>query len=122
MQKDYESVIMLDDKMLDDIKSYSADMLPKIIQTYISSADEYLGELEKAISERSCLKLQKKAHSIKSISGQIGAKRVYTISSDLEETCLDVADADVHWGNVNQLKEVLEKEIIAVKAALQKHQ
>lgn len=117
----YENLPIIETKMINDIKSYSKDMLPKIIETYISSSDEYMLKLKEAVSKRNARVTQKTSHSIKSISGQVGAQRVYSIASDLEETCLDMTEDEINWPETVTLLALLANEINQAKFQLEKY-
>lgn len=63
------------------------DQLTNLIRLYLTSTPELLGKMEIAKGEGDYNKIQKKAHELKGVAGNIGAKRLMVALARLENAC-----------------------------------
>ena len=112
---------LLDANTLDGIRALQSPQSPNILEQlfeiYRSSAPELIKKLHLSIQEGSCESIRDSAHSLKSASGSIGARKIFELSAMLENMGRDkeIDDASKILEDIEQLFpmvcELLEKEI-----------
>ncbi len=65
------------------------DILAKLLKIYLANAPELMRQLESSIREGCCESIREHAHSLKSSSGNIGARRIFELSAKLENLARD---------------------------------
>lgn len=86
--KDTSQSCPIDPKTLDGIRALenegATNLLNELIGIYLSESPKLLKDLEKAIIRSDAAALQKAAHSLKSISGHMGALSLAALCKELE--------------------------------------
>jgi len=72
----------LDNKIIDDLREIEA--LDEVIEIYLNTAPDLLEKMASAIDNHDPLALRTSAHSLKSISGTIGANKLFKVCQQLE--------------------------------------
>ena len=95
----------------------SPNILEQLFEIYRSTAPELLQNLDSAIQDGNCEAIRESAHSLKSSSGNIGARKIFELSAKLEDMGRDeeIDDAGAIFAEVEQLFpkvcELLEQEV-----------
>jgi CheY-like chemotaxis protein len=95
----------------------SPNILEQLFEIYRSTAPELLEKLDAAIQDRDCEVIRESAHSLKSSSGNIGARKIFELSAKLEDMGRDenIDDAGEIFAEIEQLFpkvcELLEQEV-----------
>ncbi len=63
----------------------SPNILEQLLEIYRSSSPELIKKLDLSIQDGSCESIREAAHSLKSASGNIGARKIFELSAKLEE-------------------------------------
>ncbi len=121
------SSAMLDENSLLDINTLngiralqspqSSNILEQLLEIYCTSAPELISKLNSSIQDKSCESIREFAHSLKSASGNIGARKIFELSAKLEEMGRDnkIDGASKIHEEIEQLFpkicELLEREI-----------
>lgn len=63
----------------------SPDILGKLLEIYVANAPELIRQLHSAIQDGCSESIRDSAHSLKSASGNIGARKVFELSATLED-------------------------------------
>ena len=86
--KDTSQSCPIDQKTLDGIRALedegASNLLNELIGIYLNESPKLLRDLEKAIIRSDAVALQKAAHSLKSISGHMGALSLAALCKELE--------------------------------------
>ncbi len=113
---------LLDPQVLQNLREVEA--LDEVIEIYLSTAPELLKTIEEAIANVDAVALQPAAHSLKSISGTLGAFRLFqhcqqleTIARTANQTEAKLPLTDVQ-GIFTLIQEELEQVLIALKKEL----
>ncbi len=81
--------ILLDINTLDSIRALqspdSPDILKQLLEIYRSNAPELIDKLNSSIEDGCCESIRDAAHSLKSASGNIGARKIFELCEILEE-------------------------------------
>ena len=94
----------------------SPNILEQLFEIYRSTAPELLQSLNAAIKDGNCEVIRESAHSLKSSSGNIGARKIFELSAKLEDMGRDenIDGADETLAEIEQLFpkvcELLEQE------------
>ena len=84
---------LLDINTLNGIRALQApqapDILAKLLEIYITRSPELITQLHSAIEETSHEEVRDQAHSLKSASGSIGARKIFELSAKLENMARD---------------------------------
>jgi PAS domain S-box-containing protein len=72
----------LDDRIINDLREIEA--LEEVIEIYLNTAPDLLEKIASAIDNHDPLALRTSAHSLKSISGTIGANKLFKVCQQLE--------------------------------------
>jgi HPt (histidine-containing phosphotransfer) domain-containing protein len=75
---------MLDMQVVDELKDIMEEEFPAIIRGYIEHAPTLMRELDEGVVAADAGRLVRPAHSLKSSSANVGAKRLSEISQDVE--------------------------------------
>lgn len=106
----------IDRDALDDLLAMTggdAALFVELLDTFLTDADQYLGELGAAIAAGDHAALQRPAHSLKSNAMSIGATRLAGLSRELE--------ADARAGSVPSAEsrvEAVRSELAVVRDAV----
>ena len=86
---------LLDVNTLDGIRALQSPQSPNILEQlfeiYRSTAPDLLQNLDASIEDGSCAAIREAAHSLKSSSGNIGARKIFELSAKLEDMARDEA-------------------------------
>jgi HPt (histidine-containing phosphotransfer) domain-containing protein len=112
---------LLDSNTINGIRALQSPQSPNILEQlfeiYRSSAPELIKKLHLSIQDGSCESIRDSAHSLKSASGSIGARKIFELSARLENMGRDeeIDGASKILEDVEQLFpkvcELLEQEI-----------
>jgi HPt (histidine-containing phosphotransfer) domain-containing protein len=106
---------MLDESVIESIRELEADgspgLLNMLVTAFVEDVTTRLAQLRTAIDETDSRRIKEAAHSIKGMSGAMGAVRMSALSLDLEHRAL----AD---GESRALVDALEAEFGRVQTAL----
>ncbi len=106
---------MLDESVIESIRELEADgtpgLLNMLVTAFVEDVTSRLAQLRTAIDENDSRRIKEAAHSIKGMSGAMGAVGMSAISLDLE--CRALADAQS-----GALVDALEAEFGRVQTAL----
>jgi signal transduction histidine kinase/CheY-like chemotaxis protein len=95
----------------------SPNILEKLLEIYLANAPGLIRELDSSIKEQCCESIRNSAHSLKSASGSIGARRMFELSATLENMGRDnkIEDARMILEEIEHLFpmtcELLEQEV-----------
>jgi signal transduction histidine kinase/CheY-like chemotaxis protein len=95
----------------------SPNILEQLFEIYRSTAPDLLQNLNAAIQDGNCEEIRESAHSLKSSSGNIGARKIFELSAKLEDMGRDekIDDAGEVFAEIEQLFpkvcELLEQEV-----------
>ncbi|MGL5509608.1 MAG: response regulator, partial [Microcoleaceae cyanobacterium] len=84
----------LDNKIINDLREIEA--LDEVIEIYLNTAPELLKKIANAIDNHDPLALRTSAHSLKSISGTIGANKLFKVCQQLEMIGRKADENDSH--------------------------
>lgn len=96
------------------IDAYEADFMGEIIDVYLADAPKRLDDLRAAHASGDRQGFTRAAHTLKSSSSYVGAKRFAELAAAIERASPDAAGADLA-GQIARL----EQEYVHVKAALE---
>ena len=115
---DTEQTTVIDPKALQVIKDLQMEGEPSIllnvVQAYIRSVEDNLGQLHKNSQDPSVGDVQVFAHTLKSSSANVGAMQLSQISKELEFGCRENT-----IDNLAPYIEIIEAEFKKVKSALE---
>ncbi len=84
---------LLDANTLNNIRALqspqSPDILKQLFEIYRTSVPEIITNLSLSIQDENCESIREFAHSLKSASGNIGARKIFELSAKLEEMARD---------------------------------
>ena len=104
----------LDQTVLDTLRSWrqpgGPDPVADLTLAFVEDATEGIGKLREALSSGDELSARKAAHSLKGMSGAIGANHLSTLSSEIEHAETSTIDAELVRG--------IEQEFARVRQAL----
>jgi PAS domain S-box-containing protein len=107
----------LDDRIINDLREI--DALEEVIEIYLKTAPDLLQKIASAIDNHDPLALRTSAHSLKSISGTIGANKLFKVCQQLEMIGRKADENDSHV--LPQVGDILDhacSEYDEVKSAL----
>ncbi len=99
---------------LRDVAGGDGELYAELLDTFLTDADQYLGEMEAALAPGAETELGRAAHSLKSNAMSVGAGRLAELSRDLE--------TEARSGPVESPAErvtAIRAELVGVKAAVQ---
>ncbi len=112
---------LLDLNTLDGIRAIqdpqAPDILGKLLDIYVDNVPELIRQLDASIRDADCESVREQAHSLKSSSGNIGARKIFTLSATIEEMARDgkLDGTDRLLGEIEQMFpetcKLLEREI-----------
>ena len=106
MEQDYKVLNLAAIESIRDVERQTGKkLLPSIFEGYINQMDEKLRDIERDFNAHDSTSIYRTAHAIKSMSANIGADKVRSISSQIEKK-----------GRENELGGLAE-EIILLKEA-----
>ncbi len=104
----------LDQTVLDTLRSWrqpgGPDPVAELTVAFVEDATERIGKLREALSSGDDVSARKAAHSLKGMSGAIGANHLSTLSSEIEHAQTSTIDAELVRG--------VEQEFARVQRAL----
>ena len=65
------------------------DILGKLLEIYLGNAPELIAQLRAAVQEGNCESIRDYAHSLKSSSGNIGARKIFELAAAIENMARD---------------------------------
>lgn len=97
---------VLNEEIIDDLMAILGDGYLSIFQDQIDQATSYIDEISNHLEVGETLKASKRAHALKSSTGQVGLQSIHYLAKDLEYTC----SADSEKGEISQhAKDVFAK-------------
>ena len=112
---DPENQLTLDDKVIDQLKQDMGEDAEMVIESYVESIDEFLGEIKDSTFRTSSDDLHRWAHTIKSSAASIGAMRLAHLAAQMENSYRDRKQIDLG----EQLQH-MQREYQRVSASIEK--
>lgn len=111
---------ILDEQVLQNLREVEA--LDEVIEIYFTTAPELLKTIEEAITNVDAVALQAAAHSLKSISGTLGAFRLFQYCQQLETIArtANQTESKLPLADVQEIFTVIQVELEQVVIALKK--
>lgn len=101
-----QNLPVLNEEIIDDLIAILGDGYLAIFEDQIQQATSYIKDIAAAIQEGEALKASKRAHALKSSTGQVGLQSIHYLAKDLEYTC----SADAEKGEISlHAKQVFEQ-------------
>lgn len=108
---------ILDRAALDNIRSLNngaePDVLGKVVSIYLRNSPQLLRSLNEAVTKCDESVIEQTAHSLKSSSAMLGALKLASLLTELEEAGRSLSDANRH-----ELVQAVEAEFVQVCKAL----
>ena len=109
---------VLDANVIESLREIEA--LEEAVETYLETAPELIEKIESAITRPDAEQLKPAAHSLKSISGTLGALTLFELCEQLETKARETLEKGVPLSEeINTIYDKIRAELDWVKAALQ---
>lgn len=97
---------VLNEEIIDDLIAILGDGYLEIFEDQLQQATGYIKDIDNSIQSGDALKTSKRAHALKSSTGQVGLQSIHYLAKDLEYTC----SADAEKGEISlHAKEVFAR-------------
>jgi PAS domain S-box-containing protein len=113
-----EKSVVLDPNVIESLREIEA--LEEAVEAYLETTPELLEKIASAITNRDAEKLKPAAHSLKSISGTLGALTLFELCEQLEMKARETLEKGVPLSeDITTIYDQITAELEWVKAALQ---
>ena len=88
----------LNREIIDDLQTILGDGFSEIVDEQVEQAVGYIKDLEELLRANQSDMAMRRAHALKSSSGQVGMQGIYTLAKELELAC----KADIQSGKTSE--------------------